>query len=497
LPVLLVLTLTPSLALLLACSLGLTRAGGPGFAALALLGMGGLASGIILWDMARRSRPGGPPAAAAAPAGAKPQGGYAFRDELTGLFDRRFFLLRLEDEIGRYRRFGQPVSVVMLDVDGLRRANAALGRAGGDDILRAVADLLVEHSRSINVICRWGGDQFGVLLVETSRAGARSYAERLRRILADSLLVHGHRITASFGIACLPEDVVPGAEELIEAAQEAMEAARREGGNRVGCYARVAAPGFPSVADEVLAGVEPRMRGVSEVDALLGGPAALEGGYAETPRRVPGGTELAGDAPWEIPAAVEEGQRAVIAALAAAIAARDMATYAHSRRVQAYAVAIARAHGVGEEELRDIAWGVLLHDIGKIGIPDDILFKPGPLTPDQWQAMRTHPDIGRRILEGIPFLRGAVRVVYHHHERWDGTGYPVGLRGEAIPLGARIFAVADAFDAMTFDRPYSQARSFEAAREEVARSAGTHFDPAVVATFLAMPLEALLDIGRR
>jgi HD-GYP domain-containing protein (c-di-GMP phosphodiesterase class II) len=111
--------------------------------------------------------------------------------------------------------------------------------------------------------------------------------------------------------------------------------------------------------------------------------------------------------------------------------------------------------------------------------------------------MRSHPEIGRRLIEKIPFLRGAVPIVYHHHERWDGTGYPLGLRGEEIPIGARIFAVADALDAMTFDRPYSRAISFDAAREEILRCAGTHFDPAVVATFVRIPLETFADIRRR
>jgi HD-GYP domain-containing protein (c-di-GMP phosphodiesterase class II) len=146
--------------------------------------------------------------------------------------------------------------------------------------------------------------------------------------------------------------------------------------------------------------------------------------------------------------------------------------------------------------LRDLAHGVLLHDIGKIGIPDAILLKPGPLTPEEWAIMRTHPEIGKRLIERIPFLRGAVPIVYSHHEKWDGSGYPCALRGEEIPLGARIFAVVDAFDAMTFDRPYSRAVPFDAAKAEIKRCAGTHFDPTVVDGFLKVP-ESLLDEIRR
>ena len=192
---------------------------------------------------------------------------------------------------------------------------------------------------------------------------------------------------------------------------------------------------------------------------------------------------------------LEEAYRKTLEALGSALDTRDIGTHSHSRRVVGYSLALARAHSLPESELRDIEHGVLLHDIGKIGIPDGILLKPGPLSPEEWKIMRTHPDLGRRMVEPIPFLRGAVPIVYHHHERWDGTGYPVGLGGEAIPLGARIFSVADAFDAMTCDRPYSVAISFEAARREIERCSGTHFDPAVVESFLKIPL-ALLEAIR-
>jgi response regulator RpfG family c-di-GMP phosphodiesterase len=184
-------------------------------------------------------------------------------------------------------------------------------------------------------------------------------------------------------------------------------------------------------------------------------------------------------------------------ALGSALDTRDVGTESHSRRVHGYALATAREYGVPPTDLRDLAHGVLLHDIGKIGIPDAILLKPGKLTPEEWTIMRTHPEIGRRLIEKIPFLRGAVPIVYSHHEKWDGSGYPRGLRGEAIPLGARIFAAVDAFDAMTFDRPYSKAISFEAAKAEIRRCTGTHFDPTVVEAFFRVPENLLAEIRRR
>ncbi len=194
---------------------------------------------------------------------------------------------------------------------------------------------------------------------------------------------------------------------------------------------------------------------------------------------------------------LEDTYRATLEALGSALDTRDVGTEAHSRRVHGYALTIARAHGVPVGLFKDLEHGVLLHDIGKIGIPDAILLKPGPLTPEEWQVMRTHPELGRRLIERIPFLRGAAPIVYHHHEKWDGKGYPLGLRGEAIPLGARIFAVADALDAMTFDRPYSKAIPYEAARREIERCSGTHFDPAVVKTFLSIPEAVFEEIRRR
>jgi len=191
---------------------------------------------------------------------------------------------------------------------------------------------------------------------------------------------------------------------------------------------------------------------------------------------------------------LQDTYRATLETLGAALDSRDVGTEAHSRRVHGYALATARTHGLAEEELVDLAHGVLLHDIGKIGIPDSILLKPGSLTREEWAIMRRHPEIGKRLIENIPFLKGAVPIVYCHHERWDGTGYPQGLKGEAIPLGARIFTVVDAFDAMTFDRPYSKAISFEAAKAEIQRCAGSHFDPVVVASFLRVPDAELAEI---
>ena len=158
---------------------------------------------------------------------------FSFKDEVTGLYNRRFFSIRLEEEVSRYRRFSHPVSVVLLDLDGFKAVNDDLGHVAGDETLRAVAEILLRHSRGINVICRYGGDEFAVLLVETSKAGAWLYADRIRSMLTNHRFAHGRQVTASFGIAALPEDVAPSPDELIRASDEALYSAKRAGKNRV------------------------------------------------------------------------------------------------------------------------------------------------------------------------------------------------------------------------------------------------------------------------
>jgi diguanylate cyclase (GGDEF)-like protein len=161
---------------------------------------------------------------------------FSFKDEVTGLYNRRFFSIRLEEEVSRYRRFNHPVSVVLLDLDGFKEINDELGHAAGDETLRGMAEILLRHSRGINVICRYGGDEFAILLVETSKGGARLYADRIRYVLPSFRFAHGRRVTASFGIASLPEDVTPAPDALIRAADEALYAAKRAGKNRVSVY---------------------------------------------------------------------------------------------------------------------------------------------------------------------------------------------------------------------------------------------------------------------
>jgi response regulator RpfG family c-di-GMP phosphodiesterase len=176
--------------------------------------------------------------------------------------------------------------------------------------------------------------------------------------------------------------------------------------------------------------------------------------------------------------------QALLEGLIAALDYRDAETQWHSRRVSLYARRLAVQIGIGDPELTVIEHGALLHDIGKIGVRDRVLLKPGPLSPDEWDEMKRHPELGWALLQRVDYLRPASSIVLQHQEKWDGTGYPAGLKGEGIVIGARIFHIVDTLDAITSNRPYRQARSLAAAREEIARCSGTQFDPDMVKAFM-------------
>jgi hypothetical protein len=185
---------------------------------------------------------------------------------------------------------------------------------------------------------------------------------------------------------------------------------------------------------------------------------------------------------------VEEANENTLAALASAIDIREHGMGLHSKRVAEYTLRLATEVGIkGKGALPAIGKGALLHDVGKIGVPDSVLLKPGPLSPDEWQVMCTHPEVGSRMLQKIDFLRGPAEIVLCHHERFDGTGYPRGLKGDEIPIGARMFAVIDVYDALTTPRSYHDASTHAAALEIIRADSGKHFDPAVVAAFERVP----------
>jgi response regulator RpfG family c-di-GMP phosphodiesterase len=194
---------------------------------------------------------------------------------------------------------------------------------------------------------------------------------------------------------------------------------------------------------------------------------------------------------------LEDAYRSTLKALTAALETRDLETHGHSERVVSYSLRLGREYGLSGALTKSLEFGSLLHDIGKIGVPDLILRKPAKLTPEEWVLMRQHPVHGQQILRGIEFLEGAARVVAQHHEKWDGSGYPLGLSGEDIDICARIFAVADAFDAITSDRVYRKGKPYQAAADELDAWAGKQFDPKVVEAFHRVPQEDWQELHER
>jgi putative nucleotidyltransferase with HDIG domain len=213
----------------------------------------------------------------------------------------------------------------------------------------------------------------------------------------------------------------------------------------------------------------------------------LRGVYVRSSRQIMSQSHALGAALAE----TERTYDTTLQALSNALDVRDSETEGHSRRVVEYMELIIEQMPVVPGHLATLRRGALLHDIGKIGVPDNVLRKPAALSDAEWVVMKRHPEHGARIISRIPFLEDVSRIVRHHHERWDGKGYPDGIAGEAIPLGARIFAVADSFDAMTSDRPYRRAMSVKDARVEVSRCRGTQFDPDIVDAFVLVAVERL------
>jgi putative nucleotidyltransferase with HDIG domain len=194
---------------------------------------------------------------------------------------------------------------------------------------------------------------------------------------------------------------------------------------------------------------------------------------------------------------LEDAYRSTLRALTTALETRDQETHGHSERVVSYSLRLGLEYGLNRETMKALEFGSLLHDIGKIGVPDSILRKPAKLTEEEWVLMKEHPMHGQQILRGIEFLQGAARVVAQHHEQWDGSGYPLGLRAEEIDVCARIFSVADAFDAITSDRVYRRGKSYEAAAQELDDWSGRQFDPKVVDAFHRVPKEDWAELHRQ
>ncbi len=528
----------------------------------------------------------------------------AIRDELTGLYNRRY----LDEEIIRSLqladRYNHPVAVMMLDIDQFKEVNDQLGHHAGDTLLQEFTAALKTHVRASDVFARYGGDEFVIILPQAHEHEATGLAQRILETVRNQAFLSGSqslRVTTSIGVAIYRPDRHQGeTPDLIRQADQAMYRAKRAGRDTMICWHH--APPEPAAGTEEKAGRDGEVRGrilivddepfirdiiqrilnkarfatetastVQEAHAILLKPgerfdallcdlslpdgnglevirrarehdhelicmvitgnattenavnALRQGAYDFITKPINGTTmnaaleralayrallventryrehleEMVRVKSAELSLALENITKSYqfsLETMVAMLDSREYETGQHSLRVRDLTLALARHMGYEGRQLEEIGRGALLHDIGKIGIPDDVLLKPGKLTTQEWQVMRKHPEIGYRFLKNSDFLKTAAGIVLSHHESFDGTGYPHHLKGEQIDIGARIFSVIDSYDAMRSPRVYKESFSKEKALAEIRGKAGTQFDPEVVDAFEAF-LPELEKIG--
>jgi diguanylate cyclase (GGDEF)-like protein/putative nucleotidyltransferase with HDIG domain len=400
----------------------------------------------------------------------------AITDGLTGVKTHRFLMEALSAEWKRSTRAIRPFALVLMDLDRFKFVNDFYGHLEGDIILQRVGHILEQNCRRSDVVARYGGDEFVILMPETSVEQARQLASKLRGWVASDPLVRDKNITASFGIAGFPVDGSTP-QELIKVADSSMYVSKHQGGNSVSSAEQGDANQRKRWKNDVLEAY----LGVTLKRLFATGPEAFDEVYRRLEQFTRSFGEQGGDGSGEgVPLAVVE----TITSLAAAIDAKDPCTQGHSQKVSSYAVAIAQSLGMNPVEIEEIRMAALLHDIGKVAIPELILNKPGPLDSSEWETMKAHAEHGAKILELLQPM-GRIRVmVRHHHEFYDGTGYPDRLHGRQIPHGARVIAVADAYDTITSVRTYKKARTPEDAFAELERCSTNQFDPEIVRIFI-------------
>jgi diguanylate cyclase (GGDEF)-like protein/putative nucleotidyltransferase with HDIG domain len=364
-------------------------------------------------------------------------------DGLTGLHNHRSFQDCYNREIEHCAVSGDDFSLLFIDLDFFKTYNDIYGHGMGDEILKEVGRIIKTSIRETDVGARYGGDEFAILLKQSTGAEAKVVAERVRGKIEGCMTDKGITLTCSIGVASWRVDGV-ARDAIIQAADKAVYAAKEAGRNRVvmACEIETAAQ-------------SPR----PEAAVNLDNNAAIDN---------------------------------IVFSLASTVDARDHYTFGHSKVVCKYAAELAKAIGYDAGGIRRIRAAALLHDIGKLNLPDCILTKRGPLTDEEWETIKHHPELALEIIKYIVGLRDCIDAILHHHERYDGQGYPKGLKGTDIPMDARIMAIADAYDAMRSERNYKErGMTEEEALAELERCSGTQFDPELVMTFIKMRRKAI------
>lgn len=374
------------------------------------------------------------------------------KDPLTGIYNYRFLSERLSIELKRAKRYLLTFSVIMIDIDYFKSINDVYGHQSGDLILKELAQYLNKSVRANDVVVRYGGEEFLILLPETSKEGAVQFAERLldaeREYIFNS---RGRRIKlkVSMGISSYPIDGDETELGILDKADEALRDAKEKGGNQLSVYRakRSSAILLDAEKDEK-----------ENIENLKQKLAKMEN-------------------------RVKQNLFESIYAFAKTLEAKDYYTSEHSENTMLIATKIGGYLDFSKREMENLKHAAILHDLGKIGIPDNILNKKGKLTPEEYEIIKRHPQIGAEIIRSVHFLNEVVPLVLYHHEWYDGSGYPAGLKGNEIPIGARIISLADAHQALISDRPYRKAYSPDEAMRILKKAARKQFDQKIVEVF--------------
>ncbi|MFZ5801547.1 MAG: diguanylate cyclase [Candidatus Omnitrophota bacterium] len=377
------------------------------------------------------------------------------RDELTGLYAHSYMHERIAVEFSSAQRYRYPLSCIMIDVDHFKLINEEEGYPVGDQLLKEIGGFLFENCRLSDLVSRNGGEEFLVVLPHIDYEHAFQLAKRLRILFSEKTFLAESRrlhLTVSIGVTCFPDDAMGRRSDLVQFAREALLNAKVNGRNRCVLYREIK----------------------KEMNPHLPKFQMSEKKIVEFQRRI---SELA--------AATRrhylQGSRDLLDALES----RDRFTAGHGASCAKYAKQIANALGMSAEEAEIVENGALLHDIGKICIPDEVLLKPGRLDEHEYEIIKEHTYFGYQILRPIKFLREEALIVLHHHEHFNGNGYPSRLKGEEIPLGARIVSIVDAFDTIRMaGGRYKKTMPIENAVQELIRVAGAQFDPKIVKVFI-------------
>ena len=385
-------------------------------------------------------------------------------DALTLLYNHRGFQEQLSNEIQRAQTNKQQMSVIMMDINNITKINRELGHAKGDEVIKVVAEKVHQNVREGDIAARYGGDEISIILPNTSSGQAKYVAEYLTYSLSCCFIDEIGPIKVSVGVATYP-DCAEDKEKLLVLAEQAMYISQAKG-YKDGMSAIISSSDFnfwDDVALKSYAEVVSKRHAQLGIDFEEELIAKFNNEHNMTETKI-----------WDI-----------ATSLAGAIDAKDPYTKGHSTSVSKYSEALARAINLPEKEVERITLGALLHDVGKIGIPEAVLKKEGPLSDDEWAIMKQHPVIGvEKVLQPNASLRDLIPIVRHHHERIDGNGYPDNLSKDAIPLAAKIVAIADTYHALISDRPYRKGMNIEKAISILEDGAGTQWDANLVRTFV-------------